>query len=378
MIHNPGCFQLFPGKRLLSYRAVEFERESFKMDVLDGRELTGLVATKIDRHGFFSWAKACQNAGLPAIPPDKVVADDYLSKLWLSKVDGADDSVMVMENIEDRDKHVFVPVKMRGTHRYAYDMRCKLRRLGLWIQNSDQSAIMLTMTLQPSRFEGVVDAFEKMAAERNVLLRRIELNLKRKFDFLWVVEPHDSGYPHLHLIVFAGWIPHIEELAKWWENRGMGLANGFDWSRPVRGARARKKVVQYITKYATKALRRDDDDVPVEGDNAPVKKGLWGGLLWSSGKRSYGCSRPVSGVLNNEKPPGADVGLVDSLRNSTRLAHVNEIKWEMLGICLRGEAVDCDDFHGFFNWSPPPPAWSAYVVGRGHGGVQSGIGNLPV
>ena len=111
--------------------------------------------------------------------------------------------------------------------------------------------LMLTLTVE--RRDSPKDAYEKAQKERAVseLIRALHRNgflvTKR---FFYVIEFHRDGYPHWHVIVESGYIPHAELKKRW--------GRGHVWISA--GPRNKKEAfksadhaMNYVTKYLTKS-----------------------------------------------------------------------------------------------------------------------------
>ena len=114
-----------------------------------------------------------------------------------------------------------------------------------------ERVLMLTLTVE--RKENPKDAYEKAQKDRAVseLIRALHRNkflLSKRF--FYVIEFHKDGYPHWHVIVESGFIPHSELKKRW--------ARGHVWISA--GPRNKSEsfsspdhAMNYVTKYLTKS-----------------------------------------------------------------------------------------------------------------------------
>lgn len=121
------------------------------------------------------------------------------------------------------------------------------RRRDLWHKAvKGRPRIFLTLTMRPDpastpdqQAQALVVHFRAM---RQFLMRR----LKRKSPtFLAVVEAHESGWPHLHILIRSGFIDR-RLIKAWWEQRtGSFMVD-------IRLAKGPRQVASYVSKYVSK------------------------------------------------------------------------------------------------------------------------------
>lgn len=106
--------------------------------------------------------------------------------------------------------------------------------------------IFLTLTLKPDpastpdlHAAALVRHFRML---RQYLMRRLK---RRSPTFLAVVEAHESGWPHLHILLRSGFIHH-RLIREWWE-RQTG-----SWQIDIRLAKGKRQVASYVSKYISK------------------------------------------------------------------------------------------------------------------------------
>ena len=169
----------------------------------------------------------------------------------------------------------------------------------------DSNALMITLTLNQALFG--YDFF-RMWEEIPHLVKKFIDAVRKYFksrglkmpDYLWVVEPHGSGVPHVHFVFFG--IKRLKDKRyiekNWWKY-------GFTYLRGTKDGKIRNPV-SYITKYITKAVDSSDEkyfDVQA--------------LLWFFGIRSYHPSRGFVAPLKYSVPSsGNKVFFIVDVRNS--------------------------------------------------------------
>jgi hypothetical protein len=77
---------------------------------------------------------------------------------------------------------------------------------------------------------------------RQYLMRKLK---RRSPTFLAVVEEHESGWPHLHILLRSGFIHH-RIIREWWE------ARTGSFQIDIRLAKGPRQVASYVSKYISK------------------------------------------------------------------------------------------------------------------------------
>lgn len=177
-------------------------------------------------------------------------------------------------------------------------------------------------------------------------------------EYIKVVEPHKSGYPHLHVVIFGIATPVLQEKVEqlWVEKYGAGGADAHENAVEVaRGRTAQlQNPAQYLMKYLSKTAVRSDGSKPTsQGFEA------FSALLLISGNRQYSTSAGLAAAM--KRPPVGDGG-----------------NWEFLGIgyglepgrYVGEEAEQLENHLKTGPWRPPPGSAVA-----GHVIHQSVVGN---
>lgn len=141
----------------------------------------------------------------------------------------------------------------------------------------------------------LLELLEGRAAAIQALRRAFD---GRTWDYWWVLEPHESGYLHLHIaVVVEGAVDesafrpavdaHLRQVAAAGEE---AHENAVD----VRSGREIKNLAAYLNSYlggyGTEAL-----EMPEEEQAAAA-------LLWATGKRQIGASKRLRGFMQGDQP----------------------------------------------------------------------------
>jgi len=111
-----------------------------------------------------------------------------------------------------------------------------------------QAVSMLTLTLDPSKFDGPEQAFREVGKKRWVAecIRKLNRkNLLKSTSWVYALEFHKSGWPHWHVLVETPFIDKHKLQAAW--------ARGNCWVSRSRGFKNSNHAVHYVTKYAIKS-----------------------------------------------------------------------------------------------------------------------------
>jgi hypothetical protein len=69
----------------------------------------------------------------------------------------------------------------------------------------------------------------------------------------WVMEFHESGMVHFHLLFYGKWIESPDVLHRWWPYSDL---NGIRFGKPIKHSYAGDQLARYLTKYISKDLNR--------------------------------------------------------------------------------------------------------------------------
>lgn len=210
----------------------------------------------------------------------------------------------------------YKPYVHRWTNIYRKSILAKMYQLEAYLGNevSDLEFISLTAYQKDSnRLQNLHDLCE---------YRKKLLDLLRwKFgtiDYVWMFEPHESGYPHLHLVYFKKLTDAEKESLKklWSEKYGMGSYDvGLKFSTPrasdngffVEGTIGR--IRGYLMKYLAKGLNHDTEsfhEYVINGKSVKLDMSLhellFNSLLKKTKTRLWGCSRNFSKIMKRPEP----------------------------------------------------------------------------
>jgi hypothetical protein len=135
------------------------------------------------------------------------------------------------------------------------------------VQERPELSRLLTLTVDPSRFDGRRAAHREIGEAWNRLKAALRSSHGR-FSHIWVREEQENGYPHLHVLV-SRYLPQ-PEIEGAWDRAGMGEVVD------IRRVEARK-AGHYIAKYLAKdAMAHLPSGVHRYGSSADIELGVRG------------------------------------------------------------------------------------------------------
>lgn len=170
-------------------------------------------------------------------------------------------------------------------------------------------------TGEPRSFEAVLsDLKDGWDKARRVIRRETE---GTETEYLAVYEPHGSGYPHLHVVLFGVARPSIgRKVQEYWVDRYVEGASadaqdcevsrgrGVDLSQPA----------AYVMKYLSKSLARDSEAEQTALESMPTVHGYveFSALMWATGSRTYSMSQGLTAAIKASEPePESEPDLLD-------------------------------------------------------------------
>lgn len=113
---------------------------------------------------------------------------------------------------------------------------------------------------------------------------KLRTNLRKRvgyFEYFAVLEPHKSGYPHMHVLIFTDrYLIRQKELSRLWYSYGMGKVV---WIKRYWAGRWSKQPLYYLYKYLAKYAK-----ISSKNDLGSL---LFCAFLWHTRTRTYNCSR---------------------------------------------------------------------------------------
>lgn len=225
---------------------------------------------------------------------------------------------------------VLHPYVHRWTDLYQKSILAKFYALDDWMKNNPGVVSMFTLTTyqgSKSKFNDgsyskkitgkdltILDCFDLLKDSRTKFLNVLR-NRYPGINYVWVLEPHETGYPHCHLVAFREFSEaeqiSIKEL--WSEKYHAG---SFDRGIEITSKNSDESIHSirnYLMKYMTKQF------------GSGYEPWGWGELLfnamvWATGTRMWGASKELTAVMRKpEKESNVIWDTVELLMSGTQL-----------------------------------------------------------
>ena len=233
-------------------------------------------------------------------------------------LDAKEDAVLVLEgeNHKTGERGAMVmPHVHRWKEQYRKKTYAKLKAAERHIKEvwGDQCPTTLLTLTAPHKDEFgeyrspkavLEDISEGWDKARRVIRRETE---GVKTEYLAVWEPHASGYPHLHVIVFGIASPSLgDKVTDMWTTKYVENASEKAQHVSIKNGRSAQieNPAAYVMKYLSKTLVRDSEGTETAKEAMPNISGLevFSALLWMTGKRHYSMSQGLSSAIKDEAP----------------------------------------------------------------------------
>lgn len=208
---------------------------------------------------------------------------------------------MTFDRGEVDDLYLSIPYVHRWTKEYRNYTLAKFYRLEAWWKCHRPPVTMLTLTTYQDGAHSLKvkgrrvsrdEAFEILKSSWLKLLRVLRYHLGGTFNYTGVFEPHKSGYPHLHVLIFKVIPDALQERIRslWTDRYGAGsLEHGVEFTfRPVDDI---KSIKNYLMKYLAKSFDY------VNNRNYL----MFNTIIWEKGYRVIVCSQALSHVMTEPK-----------------------------------------------------------------------------
>lgn len=289
--------------------------------------------------------KAGDSRRIETVSDGIAVLDDYIEE--------KEDSVLVLEETDSGEVQI-IPHEHRFKPGYRKKYYAKLKSAEEWLQSEFGGgpipATMLTLTAHQRDDSGNLRSLEAVLDDlkegwedfRKVVRRKTE---GFKTEIVAVFEPHESGYPHLHVLIFGKADPTLQEKVTelWVEKYGVGGAAAHESAvEVVQGRSAQiESPAAYLMKYLGKTMLRETGErQQVTGYDA------FSALLWVTERRQFSCTAGISSAMSGDAPDGGGEG-----------------NWELVGVAqglkpgkYTGEEAEQIIKHLTSDRYHPPPA----------------------
>lgn len=234
--------------------------------------------------------------------PVETVADGIgVMEEYIAEKDGA---VLVLADDEAEEVNI-QPYMHRMCPDYRTYTYARLKTAEEWLQKEFGGgpipATMLTLTAHqtdengnPRTFEAVLDDLKEGYDKFRKVIDRATEGFKT--EIVAIFEPHESGYPHLHVLIFGKADPTLQDKVTelWVEKYGVGGASAHESAVTVVTGRAAQieSPAAYLMKYIGKTmLRKNGERQHVTGYDAFMA------LLFVTGRRQWSVTAGLSAAM---------------------------------------------------------------------------------
>jgi len=260
----------------------------------------------IDEEGLRATVEQDDTRTLNTVEEGVEAFEDYL--------DAKENQMLVMEEEESGD-HLVVPHEHRWSADYRRRTYARLKATERHVTDKWGETVpttMLTLTAPHKDASGDYRAFTSVLSDikegwdkaRDVIGRETE---GVETEYLAVFEPHATGYPHLHVLVFGVARPSLgEKVADYWVDRYVEGASRDAQDVTVKRGRSLQleSPAAYLMKYLSKSLARGESEGATDRESLPSIAGYRGfsALMWATGKRTYSMSEGLSEAVAESAP----------------------------------------------------------------------------
>jgi hypothetical protein len=214
---------------------------------------------------------------------------------------------------EDGETYVFER-EMEWIHRwtetYRKAVQAKFYQLESWLKSNPCPVTMLSLTtyqdgLYSTKITGDIVSIPASFDLLKSSWKRLRMALRQYLpncNYVWIMEPHKTGYPHLHVIIFGEVSEKAQQAIRrlWSKNYKAGSANhGVDFSvkSPEESIRSIKN---YLLKYLGKTFTSTGSKFGTIDTWGPGEL-VFNALVWKNKWRLFGASRDLCKIMAHQK-----------------------------------------------------------------------------
>lgn len=201
-------------------------------------------------------------------------------------------------------KEKFVGYIHRWTPTYRKSILAKLYQLEASLTEEEKKNVTMITLTTSQRGEDQEECLLKLLKYYNRLFKLLRYYFGT-LDFFYILEPHKTGYPHMHIMYMKVLSDDEKKLiVNLWENKyGVGTHKGMDFSEPKESLDGKCKsgsvafVRSYLMKYISKGLYSES-----------MTKGelLFNSLIKKHKIRLWNCSRNFSKIMKKPDNPQSE------------------------------------------------------------------------
>ncbi len=210
---------------------------------------------------------------------------------------------------EVQDIVITLPYTHRWKEEYRRGVLAKFYQLEDWHKQNPTPITMLTLTTyQDGDYSRAVLGDELTIPESFGLLKNSWVYLRHAIRYYlpdtswcWIMEPHKSGYPHLHTVLFSDVTIGVQQSIKklWAEKYKAGsYEHGIDFTAN-RSDTSIQSIRNYLMKYVAKSFTSTGSKFGE--DTWSAGELVFNALAWKNRWRFFGASRDLCKVMAYDK-----------------------------------------------------------------------------
>jgi hypothetical protein len=214
----------------------------------------------------------------------------------------------------DVDGTFDIEKRIEYIHRWTDIYRCsvlaKFYQLENWLKEHPSSVTMLTLTTyQDGQYsatvKGEIVTIPQSFDTLKTSWKRLRMALRQYLPnnrYVWIMEPHKTGYPHLHIIIFDDVNKETQDIIRrlWSKKYKAGSAeHGIDFTIKTPDESIRS-IRNYLMKYVAKGFYSTGSKFG-ERDTWGTGELVFNALVWKHKWRIFGASRALSKVMHHIK-----------------------------------------------------------------------------
>ncbi len=154
-------------------------------------------------------------------------------------------------------KSITVPYVHRWTDGYSKPIYARLKKLEKWYNQNDVFATMMTLTVY-QRNHTISECLDNLQEHKKSLIANLRYIRSQigYLEYLWIIEPHKSGYPHLHMMIFTkeDFMPYEERLQNLWAEKYGAASKEHGLKLGSHDSKGESKRLDFLTQYIFKYL----------------------------------------------------------------------------------------------------------------------------
>ena len=236
--------------------------------------------------------------------------EDYLA--------AKENQVLIFEDQNEGD-HLVLPHEHRWSSTYRRRTYARLKAAERFVVRKWGETVpttLLTLTAPHNDANGEPRAFEAVLSDLKDGWENARKVIDRETDgidteYLAIYEPHGSGYPHLHVVLFGVARPSIgRKVQEYWVDRYVEGASADAQDCEVSRGRGAdlSEPASYVMKYLSKSLARDGEAEQTALEAMPTVHGYveFSALMWATGSRTYSMSQGLTQAIKESEPETGD------------------------------------------------------------------------